>query len=103
MREDSWPPPSSGHESGLLNWAKSLWLATATRLTWTYVMAVPPVVSGLHVRKCRTVAHFVDVDAVSNACAELRWVRKDTGDDARGDVHNVVIEASSVRETSVVA
>src|SRR5262249_43563631 len=58
----SWPPLASGREAGLLDWAKPLRLATAPRLTRAYVMAVPPAVGRLHVRKCCAVAYLVDVD-----------------------------------------
>src|SRR5262249_25161117 len=88
--------------SGLLNWAKSLRLATAPGLTRAYVMPVPSTVRGLHIRKCRAVADFVDVDAITNAGAELDWVRQNTGHDARGDVHNVIVEPASVREPRVI-
>ena len=87
----------------LLNWTKPLRLATASRLTGPYVMAVPPAVGRLHVRKSRAVAYLVDVDAIANARAELYWVGQNTGHDTGGNVYHIVVEPPSVREASVIA
>src|SRR5215467_1384422 len=101
-QKSSWPLLSGGHEAGLLDRAKPLRLATASRLTWAYVMAVPPAVGRLHVRKGRAVAYLVDVDAIADARAELYWVGQDAGHGARCDVHDVIIESASIWEASIV-
>jgi len=93
---------SGGHEAGLLNWTNSLRLAAAPRLTRTYVMAVPPAVSRLHIWKCRAVVYFVDVDAVADARSKLYGVGQNTGYDAGGNIHHVIVETASVWEASVV-
>lgn len=86
----------------LLDWAKPLWLATASGLTWAYVMTVPAAVRRLHVRKCRAVTYFVEVDSVPDASTELCRIGQDTRYGARSDVHNVIVEPASVREASLV-
>ena len=93
---------SSGLEAELLNWAKPLRLATAPGLTRAYVMAVPPTVCRLHVRKGRAVTYVVNVDAIANARAELYWIGQNTGHDTGGNVYHVVVEPAPVREAGVV-
>src|SRR5690349_15104911 len=66
------------------------------------MMAVPPAVRRLYVRKCCAVTQLVDVDAIADARSELHRVRKNTGHGARRDVHHVIVEPASVRKAGIV-
>jgi hypothetical protein len=93
---------SGGHKSGLLGWADSIGLSTATRLPGAGVVAVTTAVRGRHVRKGRAETILVSVHTISDSRSEL-WSSQNAGHCPRCNIDYIVNRASTLRETGKVS
>src|SRR5215471_3451281 len=99
----SWPPSAGGRESWLKDRTDSAGLASATGLAGTNMVAVTTAMRGLHIGERGTIARFIQIDAIANTSAELHRVGEDAGDSARSDVDNVIVQPTSIGESSQIS
>src|SRR5215831_14088416 len=66
------------------------------------MVAVTTAMRGLHIGERGTIARFIHVDAIANTSVELHRVGEDAGDGARSNVDNVIVQATSIGESSQV-
>src|SRR6185369_9535272 len=78
-------------------------LTATANLAWPNVVAVTSAVSWLHVREGGSVAVLVDVHSVSDFGSESIPVFQNPGHSTRCDIHNVIVQSTSVRESAEVS